>query len=1204
MYRLAPSLPSPRPAPDTRGRSRARRHGLARIGLGLCLLWVTLAASMPAFGEAGRVDLPRFPSVSPDGSEIVFSWGGDLWRAERSGGNATRLTSHAFDDLYSSWSPDGEWLVFSSMRDGYLNLWRIRRDGTGVEQLTYTDRFLLDPAWARTAEGDDVITFSGHLEGDVYRENRPYGISPAGGEHERLFDAFGSSPQVSPDGEHIAFTRGGHYHGWGRRHYEGPDAMDVWLHTRESGEFEPITEREGDDGKAQWTGSDALVFLSDRDLETVNLHRVPIAEPAREPERLTDFDDRDVQHFDISADGHTAVLNVWDRLYTLDLDDPNAEPQPVDLRAGEDGRDATELRRIDRDVTEAALSPDGQVMAYIAYGRVYIRHTDERSATHAVTRGTHARHKDLAWSPDGLRLYFTSDADGTESIYEARVALTRDEIRRAWEEDRAPADETRAVDEIPREEREPAERAGDEDANGDATTADDDPFAPPQPFEPIDPLDPPDPTEPTRDVPEAPEAIPEDELVDEPHEDLPPEFNPARWHDAVRFSVRPLVAGPDNDRDVSPSPDGRTIAFRRGRGDLVIHDLASGEEEVLVAGWDSQLHWRWSPDGRFIAYSQNDLDFTANIFIVPADGSADPVNITRHPRNDLAPRWSADGRKLSFISNRGGETYDLYRVYLDRALENYTPRERSRYYRDAREAAAEREPIPVQIPEDPYAPTLPPPEQQPPNHDLDDAWRRVQRVSSAPGHQTGNEMTPGGDRYLFNAQGEGLVVMNWDGSERRRLGPAVHVQQLNLNGERAVYLADGQAHIVNLANAEHQRVAISDRIRIDRREESLQKFDEAARVIEEGFYRPDMKGLDWSAVVADYRELIARARTTSEFSDITNRLMGELAASHMGVSSPGPASAVREPSGRLGIEHEHITHHDGRHGYRVTAVVPEGPADRQPMRLQPGDVITRVDGEAFAPRDTLLRRLRGRVDQEVVVTFERRSGERWREFQALLAPVGFDELSRLRYDAFRRANREQVAERSEGRLGYIHIQSMNQASLEAFQAELYAAAQGRDGLIIDVRNNGGGHTTDRILTSIMAPDHAYTVPAGADPDQTGHYPQDRLDAPRYTLPINMLANEKSFSNAEILAHAFRTLDRGTLVGNQTYGGVISTGSHRLIDSSTVRRPFRGWYLPDGTDMEHHGARPDILVEQTPEDEVADRDRQLERAVEDMLERIE
>src|SRR5690625_1857469 len=181
---------------------------------------------------------------------------------------------------------------------------------------------------------------------------------------------------------------------------------------------------------------------------------------------------------------------------------------------------------------------------------------------------------------------------------------------------------------------------------------------------------------------------------------------------------------------------------------------------------------------------------------------------------------------------------------------------------------------------------------------------------------------------------------------------------------------------------------------------------------------------------------------------------------------------------------------------------------------------------------------------------------------------------------------------------------MNQASLEYVHGDLYAAAWGTNGFLSGVWTNGHGHPSARMLTSTAAPEHADTVPGGADAAMTGHYPQDRLDAPRYTMPINMLINEKSYSNAEILAHAFSAIGRGTVVGQQTYGGVISTGSHTLLDGATVRRPFRGWYQPDGTDMEHNGAMPDIIIQQTPEDEIADQDRQLAVAVKDMLVRID
>ncbi|MFZ9881083.1 MAG: S41 family peptidase [Phycisphaerales bacterium] len=127
------------------------------------------------------------------------------------------------------------------------------------------------------------------------------------------------------------------------------------------------------------------------------------------------------------------------------------------------------------------------------------------------------------------------------------------------------------------------------------------------------------------------------------------------------------------------------------------------------------------------------------------------------------------------------------------------------------------------------------------------------------------------------------------------------------------------------------------------------------------------------------------------------------------------------------------------------------------------------------------------------------------------------------------------------------------------------------------------------------------MPREGDRTRRNSYPQDRLFIQRYTLPIAMLCNEKSFSNAEITSHAFKSIKRGPLIGQQTAGGVISTGSESLVDGTTVRMPFRGWYVQDtGKDMEENGAMPDIVVTQPPEDESRAFDAQLERAVKELL----
>src|SRR5690625_2605845 len=192
------------------------------------------------------------------------------------------------------------------------------------------------------------------------------------------------------------------------------------------------------------------------------------------------------------------------------------------IRASEDGRDAYKLRRIDRDIGEGARGVDGKVVAYIAYGRVYGRHVDEHSATRAVTPNTHARHQHLSWSPDGLRLYFTSDADGTDSIYQAEVALTRDEIRagtkgRPTAPRTALALNTSANAELPLvEPQQQGEPGIDPDGRGEEP---EDPFGPVDPGLPYGPVEPqpepePSPFEPGAepDAPVEPETIPESEL--------------------------------------------------------------------------------------------------------------------------------------------------------------------------------------------------------------------------------------------------------------------------------------------------------------------------------------------------------------------------------------------------------------------------------------------------------------------------------------------------------------------------------------------------------------------------------------------------------------------------------------------------------------------------------------------------------------------
>jgi len=1149
---------------------------------------------------AGDVDLPRFPSMSPDGEQVVFSWRGDLWRldVDAKEHEAVRLTSHPADELKSSWSPDGEWIAFESDRAGRRAIHVMRPDGSDSRKVTHVDSSLTLSGWS--ADGSRIV-LHGRFEADVYRSSRPYSVAFEGGPISRLHDAYGESPDAHADGDRYLFERGGS--SWMRRHYRGPDDRDVFVFDASDDSFSRLTSWEGNDGHARWRDKDTVVYLSDREGDTVRLWTMDLDDGEGQAVQLTENSDRDITAFDVSGDGKAIVFTMWDGLYTARFKGRRiGEPERLSISAPDDAFPKRVRRDVDSNVSEARLSPDGKVMAYVAFGDVFVRAIAEDSPTRRVTEGMD-RDRDIAWSPDMSRLYFVSDRGGSESIYAATVTLTRGEVKEAFEEKtgepEAEEAEDEAGDEGGDEAAEEAEEAG-EEADVEAGGEDGD--------------------EPEGDGEDG------DDEGDEPEEEEKPDLA-ARWADALRFEVEPILVKGTSDRLPVPSPDGKSLAFRRTRGDLVLLDLFTGEERLALEAWDYGMEFRWSPTGEHIAYAVDDEDFNSDIFVLPADLSSEAVNISRHPDNEYSPRWSADGRILSFLSQREGDEYDVYMVMLDRSLEALSRKELGEYFEEAEKTAKKRGVIDAvgfgeeaaeedadgeddkdeesdeQEAEDPAWELV----------DLEDAYRRLRRVTSYGGSEFNLEMTPGGERFVFTASGgaggsTGVYSIKWDRSEEKRLGSSATVQEISRDGQKVVVLRSGQARTVKPSGGSEETVGIDATTELDFPALNANKFGEMARTLGRTFYHPEMKGLDWAALSAGYGELAAKSYSASEFREIGTRLMGELNASHLGVY---PAADYSSPdfrsSGRLGID---ATPVDG--GFRVDHVLARGQTNEGEMGLRVGDVITGIELEAITPADTLDALLAGRSGVETIVTVRRGAGdgtddgadESDLELDLLVLPISSGAEGRLRYDDWQLSNAAKVSEWSGGRLGYLHIRAMGGADLNEYERDLYASAYGQEGLLIDVRSNGGGWTTDRVLASLMYPQHAYTIPRGAHPVDGQGYPRDRLYIQRYNGPVNMLCNEKSFSNAEIISHAFKTLGRGTLVGEETYGGVISTGAFTLVDGTRVRQPFRGWYLLDGQDMENHGAMPDIRVEQTPEDEAAGFDRQLKAAVDDLMKRLD
>ncbi|MCL1921418.1 MAG: S41 family peptidase [Kiritimatiellaeota bacterium] len=166
-----------------------------------------------------------------------------------------------------------------------------------------------------------------------------------------------------------------------------------------------------------------------------------------------------------------------------------------------------------------------------------------------------------------------------------------------------------------------------------------------------------------------------------------------------------------------------------------------------------------------------------------------------------------------------------------------------------------------------------------------------------------------------------------------------------------------------------------------------------------------------------------------------------------------------------------------------------------------------------------------------------------------------------------------------------------------FEQDIFAEGFGKDGMIIDVRNNTGGFVADRILNVLCGSVHSIATARDAAPAYLAGY----WGRPVWDKPLVVLCNQNTTSNGEIFTHAIKTLKRGKVVGVPTQGAVIATPTVAILDLGDLRLPNRGWFLMDGTDMELHGAQPDVLVWHTPADTAAGRDPQLDAAI-DLLKR--
>ncbi|RED49245.1 S41 family peptidase [Seonamhaeicola aphaedonensis] len=678
----------------------------------------------------------------------------------------------------------------------------------------------------------------------------------------------------------------------------------------------------------------------------------------------------------------------------------------------------------------------------------------------------------------------------------------------------------------------------------------------------------------------------------------------------LKYKIERITKTSEDERNLVLSPNRKSIAYNLGRGQLIVaeidHKGSLSNKKTLLNGWATADGVTWSPDSKWLAYSLSDLDFNSEIYIHKADNSARPVNISMHPKQDRSPVWSPDGKKLMFSSNRNNSDYDVWFTWLTKTdwektsqdWEEDSGQEKDKDKKDEKKNEKDKMPKvePVII-------------------DFEDIHERQVQVTSYLGGEFG-QLFSKDSKTIYYTTGNGsrgdaqtesdLFKITWDGKDKKVL-TTNDTRPSNITTDKKlskIYLTKkGSLSSLNLSNDKMESLSFLAKLDIDYNVELQQIFNEAWKAINDGFYDSNFHGQDWNSLRKKYEPLAMSASTRNDFQTIFNWMLGQINASHMGLYRlETRADLQSERTGLLGIEFEPMSNGN----LKVTSVVPAMPADRSASEINVGDVITGVNGNELNKSSNIYEFLEGTANEKIYIEIEKGGALK----EIVIRPKSSNQLEN--YNTWVKERKRLTDIYSNGRLGYIHIQGMNWTSFERFERELTAAGLGKEGIVIDVRFNGGGWTTDYLMAVLNVKQHAYTVPRGAaknlDSEHTkfiNHYPySERLPLASWTKPSIALCNQNSYSNAEIFSHAYKALNIGTLVGAPTFGAVISTSGIGLIDGSYVRMPFRGWYVRETkSNMELGPAIPDIVVYNNPDDKAKNIDTQLKRAVDELLSQL-
>ena len=679
------------------------------------------------------------------------------------------------------------------------------------------------------------------------------------------------------------------------------------------------------------------------------------------------------------------------------------------------------------------------------------------------------------------------------------------------------------------------------------------------------------------------------------------------------------------------SPDGKEIAFIEDRNRLMVLNLETKKVRQVTDGstWYNTgggFDYEWSPDGKWftLEFIGNRHDPYSDIGIVSAQGGA-ITNLTNSGYMSGSPRWVLDGNAVLFQTERYGmrahaswgsqqdvmlvflnqDAYDRYRLSKEdfELLKEFEKEQKKAKEKDEKKKDEKKKDTGKDKKKDGDK------DKDGDNGKSDkDKESKKEIVVELKGIEDRIvRLTPnssdlgsaivskdGENLYYFSAfeGGYDLWKMNLREKETKRL------HKLNTGWVSLSMDKDGNIFLLGSRNMQKmdaksdalKPISYQAEMKMDLAAEREAMFDHVYKQQQKRFYNLNMHGVNWDEMSAAYRKFLPHIDNNYDFAELLSEWLGELNVSHTG--GRYFANGKGDVTSNLGLLFD--WEYRGK-GMRIAEVIEKGPFDHSRTKVKEGCIIEKINGQEISQENDITVLLNNKAGKKTLISlYDPQSKERWEE---VVMPISGGRLNGLLYNRWVKQRAAEVEKWSNGRLGYVHIQSMGDGSFRTVYSDILGKYNNCEGIVIDTRFNGGGRLHEDIEILFSGQKYFTQVVRG----------REACDMPsrRWNKPSIMLQCEANYSNAHGTPWVYKHRNIGKLVGMPVPGTMTSVSWETLQDPSLVFGiPIVGYRLADGSYLENSQLEPDIKVANSPETVVKGEDTQLKAAVDELLKEID